>query len=322
MDIRLREATTQDADFIYQLVEKTMRGYVEQLWGSFSEAYNRKHIAEAIPGRSYSIISLGGQDIGAMAVERHATHIHLTQIYLLPSHQNCGIGTRLVRELIREANQSRKPLRLSVLSVNPARRLYEREGFSVVSETRERCFMELLPPHAAVGLERGKVRLLPYQSAWPALFEAEAARLRGLCGPALVRIEHVGSTSIPGVDSKPIVDMMACVRDMRDAVALILLLEANGYEHRPDDSWDERVFLAHGPRSARTHHLSFTTEHSRFWTDHLLFRDHLRTHPAEAAAYCELKRELARRFPEDRRAYTDAKEAFVMRVLSAARNAT
>jgi GNAT superfamily N-acetyltransferase len=142
-NMRLREASVADSDFIYTLVENTMRGYVEQLWGSFSEDYNRKHVAEAITSRIYSVIALGDQDIGAVAVERHDTHIQLTQLYILPSHQNHGVGTYFVRRLIAEAKTSGKPLRLRVLSVNPARRLYEREGFRVTSQTPERIFMEL-----------------------------------------------------------------------------------------------------------------------------------------------------------------------------------
>jgi GNAT superfamily N-acetyltransferase len=143
--IRLRQATAADADFIYRVVETTMRGYVEQIWGSFSEEYNRKNIAESIGSGIYSLIEHEGLDIGALAVERHATHIQLTQIYILPLHQNRGIGTSLVRELVREAKETGKPLRLRVLSSNPARQLYEREGFKVTEITPERVFMELNP---------------------------------------------------------------------------------------------------------------------------------------------------------------------------------
>jgi GNAT superfamily N-acetyltransferase len=143
--IRLRQATAADADFIYRIVETTMRGYVEQIWGSFSEEYNRKSIDESIGSGVYSLIEHAGLDIGALAVERHSTHIQLTQIYILPSHQNRGIGTSLVRELSREARETGRPIRLRVLSVNPARTLYEREGFKVTSVTPERVFMELEP---------------------------------------------------------------------------------------------------------------------------------------------------------------------------------
>jgi GNAT superfamily N-acetyltransferase len=143
--IRLRQAKATDAEFIYGLVEATMRVYVEQIWGSFSEEYNRKNIAESIGTGTYSLIEHEGLDIGALAVERHSTHIQLTQIYILPSHQNRGIGTSLVRELVREAKETGRPLRLRVLSVNPARTLYEREGFMVTSVTPERVLMELNP---------------------------------------------------------------------------------------------------------------------------------------------------------------------------------
>lgn len=141
--IALRQAKITDAEFIYRVVETTMRVYVEQIWGSFSEDYNRKNVAESLASGIYSVIQYEGQDIGALAVERHATHIQLTQLYIVPSHQNRGIGTALIRELAREAKESSRPLRLRVLSVNPARRLYEREGFRVTSTTPERVFMEL-----------------------------------------------------------------------------------------------------------------------------------------------------------------------------------
>ena len=141
-DIRLREAVAADADFVYRVVETTMRAYVEQVWGSFSEETNRENISKSIASRIYSIIEADGRDIGVFAVEREETHIQLAQSFLLPSHQNRGIGTTLVRALIDEARAAGKPLRLRVLSVNPARRLYEREGFRVTSTTPERYYME------------------------------------------------------------------------------------------------------------------------------------------------------------------------------------
>jgi ribosomal protein S18 acetylase RimI-like enzyme len=141
--IRMRPATAADAEFIYHVVETTMRGYVEQIWGSFSEDYNRKNIAETIEAGIYSLIEREGRPIGALAVERHPTHIQLVQIYILPAHQNRGIGTALVRGLAGEARSTARPLKLRVLSSNPARRLYEREGFKVTSVTPERVFMEL-----------------------------------------------------------------------------------------------------------------------------------------------------------------------------------
>ena len=141
--VELRQASPADADFIYRLVEVTMRSYVEQTWGSFSEELNRQNIAETIAAKNYSIIQCGGEDIGAISVERHPDFIKLSQLFILPRHQNKGIGTSLVRKLALEARQAGMPLRLRVLKSNPARRLYERLGFRVSSTTPERVYMEL-----------------------------------------------------------------------------------------------------------------------------------------------------------------------------------
>jgi GNAT superfamily N-acetyltransferase len=119
-----------------------MRSYVEQTWGSFSEERTRQHVHESIASNIYSIVRWQGDDIGALAVRREPTHIQLDQMFILPSHQNQGVGTHLIRRLAQEAKTAAKPLRLRVLSVNPARRLYEREGFVVTSVTPERIFME------------------------------------------------------------------------------------------------------------------------------------------------------------------------------------
>jgi GrpB-like predicted nucleotidyltransferase (UPF0157 family) len=172
-----------------------------------------------------------------------------------------------------------------------------------------------------LGLERGKVELVPFQPGWAQLFEEEAARLRQLVGSRIEKIEHVGSTAITGVESKPIIDLMAAVPTMTVGNGLISLLECNGYEYRPEDSWSERVFLANGPRSHRTHHLSLTVTDSEYWRDHLLFRDFLRKTPEQMESYGRLKKDLAERFTADRRAYTRGKYAFVQQVLTAARDA-
>jgi len=117
--MELRQASLADAEFIYRRVEATMRSYVEQIWGSFSEEYNRKNIADTIAANSYSIIRCGGEDVGAISVERHPDFIQLSQLYILPQHQRKGVGTSLVRELVSEARSARKPLRLRVLKSQP-----------------------------------------------------------------------------------------------------------------------------------------------------------------------------------------------------------
>jgi len=140
--IELRPANGRDVDFIARLIELTMRAYVEATWGAFDPERTRRTVAQTVGSGHYSIVRLDGRDIGALAVEREASHIQLAQIYVLPAHQNRGIGTALVRRLAEEARAAGKPLRVRVLAVNPVRRLYEREGFAVTSETPERVLME------------------------------------------------------------------------------------------------------------------------------------------------------------------------------------
>ncbi len=144
-DTKLRPALVDDAEFIYRLIDLTMRGYVERIFGPFSEDYNRKQVAEQIAAGIYCVVSVSGDEIGAIAVEREESHIQLTQLYIHPSHQNKGIGTSLVRSVVAEAKAAGKPVRLRVLALNPARKLYEREGFRVTEQTPERFFMERAP---------------------------------------------------------------------------------------------------------------------------------------------------------------------------------
>lgn len=119
-----------------------MRGYVEATWGQWKAAMVRDFTADAAARGVFSILSMGGKRVGALLVTRHVSHMQLEQIYISPAHQRRGIGTRLLNKLKAEARRSRKPLRLRVLRVNPARGLYEHLGFHVTAVTEERCFME------------------------------------------------------------------------------------------------------------------------------------------------------------------------------------
>jgi zinc D-Ala-D-Ala carboxypeptidase len=144
-DLRLRDASASDAEFIYRVIERTMRGYVEKTWGTFNEEGNRRHVAAAIAAREFALIQRDGEDVGALSVERRPEAVWLSQLFVLPEHQNKGIGSRIVRALIAEAADSRKPLRLRVLAVNPARQLYGRLGFRVFTATPGRIYMQRLP---------------------------------------------------------------------------------------------------------------------------------------------------------------------------------
>jgi len=164
---------------------------------------------------------------------------------------------------------------------------------------------------SALGLDRGTVRVVPHRPAWAALFAEEAARLRAALGDRVLAIEHVGSTSVPGLAAKPILDLAASVPDLADAEALLPALAALGYQHKPDPDLPERLYLVKGPAERRTHHLSLAEPASRFWREHLRFRDLLRADATLAAEYARLKLALAERHPHDRPAYQAGKQAFI-----------
>lgn len=163
-----------------------------------------------------------------------------------------------------------------------------------------------------------RVQIVDHQPGWTDSFRAESHRLTPVLQPWLVGpIEHVGSTAVPGLAAKPIVDMAAPVQNLADATKAIPLLERVGYRHWADDphrSW--RIWLLKPAPERRTHHLYLMEPSEPEWDALRTFRDHLRTKPGQAAAYARLKRELARRYPDDRDAYTQGKTDFISRVFA------
>lgn len=122
-----------------------MREYVVATWGAWPEAEVRARTsADAAAGRS-QLIQLGPAAVGVVCIDRLPTHFDLDQLFILPEHQRRGIGRHVLRAILAEASAAFLPVRLRVLRVNPARRLYERHGFAITSESPERFYMERLP---------------------------------------------------------------------------------------------------------------------------------------------------------------------------------
>jgi len=165
------------------------------------------------------------------------------------------------------------------------------------------------------------VVIVDYDPQWPILYQEEKGRILGVIGHAVVAIEHIGSTAVPGLGAKPIIDIMIAVCRLADAEECIEPLQSIGYEYVPEynDIIPERRYFHKGPPEARTHHVHMVELTSDFWERHLLFRDFLRAHPEEAQQYCQMKKELAAKSGSDREAYTDAKTSFIESVVAKAR---
>jgi GrpB-like predicted nucleotidyltransferase (UPF0157 family) len=166
------------------------------------------------------------------------------------------------------------------------------------------------------------VVIVEYDPKWPELFEQEATRLRNLLGDKLaLRVEHVGSTAIPGMPAKPVIDMLVEIPAFDRAKQEALpVLKADGFAYCwRDDRPPGHMMLIKGlsPNGSRTHHLHMAPAGHKLW-ELLYFRDYLRSHPDEALRYEQLKRDLVQRFPGDREAYTQGKGEYVQMITARA----
>lgn len=163
------------------------------------------------------------------------------------------------------------------------------------------------------------VSLCAYNIAWPALFEQERERLLQRFPGLLLDVQHFGSTAVPGLAAKPIIDILVGVASMAVADSLIEPFTRAGYSSSAEFNQtltDRRWFMRHA-EGRRTHHLHMVVMGSAEWRRRLLFRDALRADAALAERYAALKRELALAHAADRECYTDAKSAFVASIAGA-----
>jgi GrpB-like predicted nucleotidyltransferase (UPF0157 family) len=158
--------------------------------------------------------------------------------------------------------------------------------------------------------------LAEYDADWPARFTEWRSRIADSLGGVALRIEHVGSTSVPGLLAKPRIDIQISVRDLLDEAAYVPALEAVGIQLRIRDAL-HRYFrpFAGRPRDVQVHVCNIG---SRWERDHLLFRDFLRAQPRDAEVYAQAKREAVRDWADDGWAYTDAKSEVILGILDKA----
>ncbi len=162
------------------------------------------------------------------------------------------------------------------------------------------------------------ITVVPYNPRWPAAFEAEAAQLSAVLRGNLLRIFHIGSTSVPGLAAKPIIDIMPVVRDISAVDVQTAQFAALGYEALGEFGIAGRRYFRKGGGN-RTHHVHmFAGGDVQNILRHLAFRDYLRSHPAACAEYAALKTALAAKHPHDIDAYCGGKDAFVKQTEQAA----
>jgi len=168
---------------------------------------------------------------------------------------------------------------------------------------------------AGEGNMRSRITVVEYDPDWIKLFEELRNTVLPVLSDIVVTIEHVGSTSVPGLASKPIVDMDVVVPTQTEVQIAIQRLATLGYVHEGDLGIAGReAFIP--PKNLPWHHLYVCTEENAEYKRHILFRDYLRSHPEDSKIYGDLKLELAKRYHNDRNAYTNAKSEIVNNILN------
>ena len=164
-----------------------------------------------------------------------------------------------------------------------------------------------------------------YSSDWPKKFQEEAALIHGSLGSSIVSLEHIGSTSVPGLSAKPVIDMAVLTNSIQDPSVFVASLEKIGYRYKPDMSSVERLFFRKGHPAK--YHLSITEPRYLYWTRQMLFRDYLRNHPEAVSEYAQIKLRLADEVPPEdlkdlshSKGYNSGKTEFVERILGLAQN--
>lgn len=162
------------------------------------------------------------------------------------------------------------------------------------------------------------VEVVPYDPRWPALFEAEARRLRDALGANVVEIHHVGSTAVPGLAAKPVLDILPVVSALDLVDEREPEMTALGYRARGEAGIAGRRYFVKDTDGRRTHHVHAYRAGHPAVARHLDFRDYLRAHPAQAERYASLKVRLAERFRLDAAGYTEAKRERIEALLEEA----
>lgn len=172
-----------------------------------------------------------------------------------------------------------------------------------------------------LGVLEGKVRLVPYTPAWKALFAMEHRRLIDAIGGYVKEIRHIGSTAVPGIHAKPIIDIMAGLHHIEDLAQCTSALIALGYTYEGEQNIPGWYFFKKNEGDLTTHHLHAVTWGSQYWYDRIFFQEYLCRHHEIAGAYEQLKLELRNKYANDRKSYTRDKTDFILKVTEMARRA-
>ncbi len=167
-----------------------------------------------------------------------------------------------------------------------------------------------------LGIEKGKVRLEEYDNSWKAEFEKEKHVLEKLIGKYFLKIEHVGSTSIPGMKAKPIIDIAVVVKKLKSDNEYIEILKNAGYEYRDDNAVKGEHLFEKVKNNLTTHFIHVIEKDSTRWLNYILFKEYLLENKDEIKKYIELKEKLSVKYKDDRERYTKLKNDYIINIIN------
>lgn len=321
--IRMADAT--DAPVLLKLIHaafEEMRGRLDPPSGAHEESVASLQSLFA-RGERAALAMVEGVVAGCVFFTQSGVEMYAHRLAVLPVFRRTGVGRALMAYIEEQATALgcayvRVGVRLA-LPDNLA--FFTQLGYTNILEDSHPGYTA--PTFVHMVKEFGPqmlrvVEVTPYDPQWSARFAAEAAAVQAALGDTVIRIEHVGSTSVPGLAAKPIIDMMPLVRDVRDVGKRIPAMAASGYIPRGEFGLPGRRYFVKGPAHARLVHCHiYAADHPEV-ERHLAFRDYLRTHPAARDAYAALKIELAQQHPTDIVAYMDGKDGLIKQLEAAA----
>lgn len=171
-----------------------------------------------------------------------------------------------------------------------------------------------------IGLPKGTVKISPYSHEWVQLFNQEKDSLINCLGKIIIDIQHVGSTSVKGLESKPIIDILIGLKKFDDGFKCIEPLKNLNYVYKGSLGKSNRFFFTKGDKKNNTHHVHIVEYGDINWENQILFRDYIRHNPKAMSEYEKLKKHLSKKYEHDREIYTAKKVDFILRIIKEAKN--
>lgn len=169
-----------------------------------------------------------------------------------------------------------------------------------------------------IGLDKDVVEIYPYDKNWINEFEKEKKVLENILKDYDIQIEHVGSTSIPNLSAKPIIDIAIGTKDEQTLFEIADILIKNGYDVLDNYQTKGEILARKGPPKCRTHYIHMQLIDSEYWNEFIFFKRYLIEHPQEIKRYQELKIKLSKEFSSDRKRYTREKNEYISNILKKA----